>query len=299
MDTKKKNQRAWFLVLPVFLMVACTSIIPLMTVVNYSVQDILGPRQSIFVGWEWFVEVLRSSDLHEAFYRQLLFSASALAIEIPAGVMIARLLPQKGAGVSIALVILAMPLLIPYNVVGIIWQILGRHDIGLMGAALNGLGWEYNYAADPGDAWGTLLMLDVWHWLPLVILLSYSGLRAIPPSYYQAAKIDGARGLDVFRYIELPKLKNVLVIAFMLRFMDSFMIYTEPFVLTGGGPGNATTFLSQFLTRLAVGQFDLGIASAFSLTYFLIILMVCFVFYNIIMRPPPETVTKVPGGELR
>ena len=88
----------------------------------------------------------------------------------------------------------------------------------------------------------------------------------------------------VFRYIQLPKMRGVLMIAVLLRFMDSFMIYTEPFVLTGGGPGNATTFLSQYLTQKAVGQFDLGPAAAFSLIYFLIILLVCFVFYNLIQN---------------
>jgi glycerol transport system permease protein len=66
--------------------------------------------------------------------------------------------------------------------------------------------------------------------------------------------------------------------------MDSFMIYTEPFVVTGGGPGNSTTFLSQFLTRLAVGQFDLGPAAAFSLIYFIFILFFCYVFYTVINR---------------
>jgi glycerol transport system permease protein len=84
----------------------------------------------------------------------------------------------------------------------------------------------------------------------------------------------------VFRYIQLPKMRGVLMIAVLLRFMDSFMIYTEPFVLTGGGPGNATTFLSQYLTTKAVGQFDLGPAAAFSLIYFFIILLFCFVLYN-------------------
>ena len=88
----------------------------------------------------------------------------------------------------------------------------------------------------------------------------------------------------MFRHIQLPKLKSVLLIAVMLRFMDSFMIYTEPFVLTGGGPGNATTFLSQYLTQKAVGQFDLGPASAFSLIYFLIILLFCFVLYTWMQR---------------
>ena len=287
-DGKRKNEKAWFFVLPVFLVVAFSGVIPLMTVVNYSFQDIMGPNQRIFVGWEWFREVLQNRELHQAFLRQMLFSFLVLLIEIPLGVGVALLLPQKGKRVSVCLILLAMPLLIPHNVVGMIWQILGRPDIGLLGHALKELGFTYNYANNPSDAWWTVLVMDVWHWLPLVVLLAYSGLKAIPVSYYQAAAIDGASRFAVFRHIELPKLKNVLIIAIMLRFMDSFMIYTEPFVLTGGGPGNTTTFLSQFLTRLAVGQFDLGVASAFSLIYFLFILLFSFIFYNWILNKESE-----------
>jgi glycerol transport system permease protein len=114
----------------------------------------------------------------------------------------------------------------------------------------------------------------------LVALLAYAGLRSIPAAYYQAAQIDGASRWAIFRHIQLPKMRGVLMIAVLLRFMDSFMIYTEPFILTGGGPGNSTTFLSQYLTQKAVGQFDLGPAAAFSLIYFLIILGFCFVLYN-------------------
>jgi glycerol transport system permease protein len=76
----------------------------------------------------------------------------------------------------------------------------------------------------------------------------------------------------------------VLLIAVLLRFMDSFMIYTEPFVVTGGGPGTATTFLSIYLSNIAIGQFDLGNGSAFSLIYFLLIQILCFVFYTTILR---------------
>ena len=282
---KPQNNRAWLLVTPMALMVAFSAIVPLMTVVNYSVQDILGPETRVFVGFEWFRKVLRDPELHGAFLRQLLFSFSILLIEIPLGIGISLLIPRRGALVSAALVVLALPLLIPWNVVGTMWQIFCRTDIGLGGVLLAGMGVDYNYTVDPVDAWVTVLIMDVWHWTPLVALLCYAGLRAIPDAYYQAAHIDGASGWAIFRYIQLPKLKNVLVIAVLLRFMDSFMIYTEPFVLTGGGPGNSTTFLSQFLTRLAVGQFDLGPAAAFSLIYFLFILLFCYVFYTMMMRP--------------
>jgi glycerol transport system permease protein len=281
---KTRSNRAWLLILPMTVLVAFSAIVPLMTVVNYSVQDILGPNTKVYVGFEWFRKVLRDPELHAAFLRQLLFSFSVLAIELPLGLGVSLLMPRRGWAVSATLVVLALPLLIPWNVVGTIWQIFSRADIGMGGATLVDLGLHYNYTADRIDAWVTVLVMDVWHWTPLVALLCYSGLRAIPPAYYQAAAIDGASGWSVFRYIQLPKLKNVLVIAVLLRFMDSFMIYTEPFVVTGGGPGNSTTFLSQSLTRLAVGQFDLGPAAAFSLIYFIFILFFCYVFYTVMNR---------------
>ncbi|MEI7495250.1 MAG: sugar ABC transporter permease [Betaproteobacteria bacterium] len=277
---KPVNQKAWFLILPVLVCVAFSAIIPLMTVVNYSVQDIISPERRVFVGTEWFASVMRDPDLHEALWRQIVFSFSVLACEIPLGILLALSMPAEGWRASITLVVVALSLLIPWNVVGTIWQIYGRADIGLMGATLQLMDIDYNYTGNATDAWLTVLLMDIWHWTPLVALLCFAGLRSIPDAYYQAAQIDGASKLDVFRFIQLPKMRGVLIIAVLLRFMDSFMIYTEPFVLTGGGPGNATTFLSQYLTQKAVGQFDLGPAAAFSLIYFLIILLLCFILYN-------------------
>jgi glycerol transport system permease protein len=281
---KPVNQKAWLLVLPVVLCVAFSAVLPLMTVVNYSVQDIISPERRVFVGTDWFKQVLRDEDLQGALLRQTGFSLAVLLIEIPLGIALALAMPVRGWRASAVLVIVAISLLIPWNVVGTIWQIFGRTDIGLLGAAVAALGFNYDYTGNPTHAWLTVLVMDVWHWTPLVALLCYAGLRAIPDAYYQAASIDGATKLAVFRYIQLPKLRGVLMIAVLLRFMDSFMIYTEPFVLTGGGPGNATTFLSQYLTQKAVGQFDLGPAAAFSLIYFLIILLLCFVLYNWMQR---------------
>ncbi len=282
MSTTQKpvNQKAWWLVLPVLLCVAFSAILPLMTVVNYSVQDIISPERRVFVGTEWFASVMRDTELHGALWRQLQFSLAVLAVEIPLGIALALSMPAQGWKASAVLVVVALSLLIPWNVVGTIWQIYGRADIGLLGHTLQALGFDYSYTGDPLHAWITVLVMDVWHWTPLVALLAYAGLRSIPDAYYQAARIDGASKLAVFRYIQLPKMRDVLMIAVLLRFMDSFMIYTEPFVLTGGGPGTATTFLSQYLTQKAVGQFDLGPAAAFSLIYFLIILLLCFVLYN-------------------
>lgn len=281
---KWEDNKAWFLVLPVFIIVAFSSIIPLMTVVNYSIQDIWGPGQSVFVGTEWFKEMLADRRLHDALWRQFLFSGLVLLIEIPLGILIALAMPKKGWKVSASLVTIALPLLIPWNTIGTIWIIFTRPDIGLFGAAINNLGIAFDHTARPLDAWITLMLMETWHWTPLVVLLAYAGLRAIPEVYYQAARIDGASAWSTFRYIQLPKMRGVLTIAVLLRFMDSFLIYTEPFVLTGGGPGNSTTFLSIYLVKIALLQFDLGPGGAFSLIYFLIVLLFSYLFYQVLQR---------------
>lgn len=284
MDGRTPNAKAWWLVLPVVLLVSFNAIVPLMTVVNYSVQETFGENVFFFEGMKWFQEVLRSPRFHLALQRQLLFTFAILAIEVPLGVAIALAMPRRGPWVSVCLVLMAMPLLIPWNVVGAMWNLLALPDIGLLGRTLNAAGIDYNYTRQPIAAWATLIAMDVWHWTSLVVLLAYAGLSAIPDAYYQAAKIDGASGGAVFRFIQLPKIKRVLTIAVLLRFMDSFMIYTEPTVLTGGGPGNATTLLSIDLVKVALGQFDLGPAAAMSLIYFLIILLLSWVFYTVMTR---------------
>ena len=278
------NNRAWLAVVPVVLVVAFSAVVPLMTVVNYSVQDIFDVDTRLFVGLDWYRETLRDPRFIDALLRQVTFSATVLVIEVPLGIWIARALPRDSRATSAFLILLAIPLLIPWNVVGTIWQIFARPDIGLLGASVTALGISFNYTGSSVDAWITLILMDIWHWTSLVALLAFAGLASIPSPYYQAAMLDGASTWQVFRYVELPRLKSVLTIAVLLRVMDSLMIYTEPFVLTGGGPGNSTTFLSQYLTSMAVGQFDLGPAAAFSVLYFLLIVLLCWLFYTSVMR---------------
>ncbi len=284
MNKKIPYQRAWIFVIPVVVLVAFNAVIPLMTVVNYSVQETFGSNVFFFEGVKWFENVLLSDRFHASLSRQLSFTAIILAIEIPLGVAIALAMPRQGAWLSVCLVLMALPLLIPWNVVGAMWNIFALPDVGLLGKTLNTIGFDYNYTRQPIAAWFTLIAMDVWHWTSLVVLLSYAGLTSIPDAYYQAAKIDGASGWAVFRYIQLPKMQRVLTIAVLLRFMDSFMIYTEPFVLTGGGPGNSTTLLSIDLVKIALGQFDLGPAAAMSIVYFLIVLLVSWIFYTVMTR---------------
>ncbi len=300
MLAKRKNNKAWFLVLPVVIVVAFTAIIPIMTVANYAVQDVLSPTNRLFVGLEFFKVIASDPRILEAFQRNLVFSTQILLIEIPLGIMIAKIMPRQGWKAAAALVVVAIPLVIPWNVVGTTWRVFARPDVGLLGVTINQFR-PFDIGNTPADAWFTMVLMDTWHWTPLVALLVYAGLRSIPQAYYQAAAIDSASPMAVFRFVELPKLRRVLMIALLLRFMDSFMIYAEPYILTGGGPGTATEVMSILLAVIAVIQFDLGRAAAFSLIYFLIIQIFSFIFFTILtLDERPGSTKKTPRkGKLR
>jgi len=119
---KTTNQKAWFLVVPVVLLVAFNALIPLMTVVNYSVQETFGNNVFFWEGVKWFEEVLNSERFQASFLRQLAFTGMILTIEIPLGIAVALAMPKKGIWVSVCLVLMALPLLIPWNVVGAMWK---------------------------------------------------------------------------------------------------------------------------------------------------------------------------------
>ena len=159
---KTWNNKAWFMVLPVLLLVAFSALIPLMTVVNYSVQDTFGRNEFFWAGTAWYEEVLASERFWNSMARNLFFSAIILVIQIPLGIFIALNMPRKGWGVSVCLVLMALPLLIPWNVVGTIWQVFGRIDIGLLGYTLAAMGDQYKSYSDPFDAAVTVSVMDIW-----------------------------------------------------------------------------------------------------------------------------------------
>jgi glycerol transport system permease protein len=282
MSLRVRNNRAWLFLLPALLVIALNAFIPFITVINYSLQDILPGLPAIWVGMENYQLVLQDALFRSAFVRQVGFSFLILLIEIPLGLAIAIALPKRSWVASAALIGLGLPLLIPWNVVGIIWRVFTRADLGILPLIFTTFGYSYDVALNPVAAYWTVVLMDVWHWTPLIVLLCYAGLNAIPDAYYQAAEIDGASRWRTFLYVVLPRLRSVLTIGILLRFMDSFRIYTEVFLLTGGGPGTTTTFMSDVLVRKAIEGFEFGYAAALSLIYFFVILVISYVFFLVL-----------------
>jgi glycerol transport system permease protein len=270
-----------FLTPALIVMVLC-GILPVAFVVYYSVHDTFAGNSFIWVGGEWYARVLTSPPFYAALAKSFGFALLVLLIEIPLGIYIALRMPTTGKLSSLYIVLAAVPLLMPTIVVGYLWKVLTLPKAGLLFEGLASVGLNLNMN-NPVTTWATLLLMDVWHWTSLVVLLCFAGLRAIPDDYYRAARIDGARAWAVFRFVQLPKLRMVLLIAVLLRFMDSFMIYTEAYVVTRGGPGVSTTFLSHELVQVATIQFDLGQGGAMSIIYFVIVFLVSWFFFRMIV----------------
>jgi glycerol transport system permease protein len=268
--------------LPAILVLVLTGLVPLGTVFFYSLHDTFGGNVFFWVGDQWFVRVLGSGEFYAALMRSLCFSLIVLLVQIPLGIYIALKMPRSGAFVAVGLVVLAIPMLTPKIVVGYLWKVMVQPENGLITEALAMVGVMLDMNSVVWT-WAVLALMDIWHWTGLVVVLCYARLRTIPDTQYQAASVDGASRWAVFRYIQLPRMKLVLAIALLLRFMDSFTMYTEAYVITRGGPGVSTVFLSHELVQTGLIQFDLGEAGAMAVIYFMIVVLVSAVFYRMIL----------------
>ncbi len=280
---RSTNWRIWFGLMPALTIMIFVGVVPLSIVFHHSFYDIFTLESKFWVGGEWYVEILTSLRFYESLGRSFAFSLITMWIQFPLGILIALAIPKIGPLKSVTLVLLALPLVVPWNMIPAIWLSLINPDNGIIGRVAELLGLPFDYKFTALHTWILIVVLDTWHWVGLVAILSFAGLSGIAPGFYQAAAIDQASRWQVFRYIELPKIAGVLTMALLLRFMDSFMIYTEAFGINAGGPKNATAFLSLDLGEQIAG-FDYGPAAARSIIYFAIILCVVFVFVRVNKR---------------
>ena len=274
---KDRTNSGWFFVAPAVVLLSIVGLIPLITVINYSFFEIFILDQRFWIGLEWYGDIIRSDRFWSSFARSALFSTLVLAIQIPLGIAIALCIPRNKFWVGVVLAVVALPLLVPWNMIPSLWLGLLNPDTGILGQIMANFGWSTDWKLSAMQTWAVVLAMDTWHWTSLVVLLCYSALTTIPTCYYQAADIDGAGPWQVFRHIQLPKLQHVLLMAVLLRFMDSFMIYTEAFPINAGGPSGATMFLAVDLGE-DIKAFNYGPSAARSVIYFLIVLSVAWLF---------------------
>jgi len=170
-------------------------------------------------------------------------------------------------------------------VIGLIWRIMLSYDFGLLNWMLSLVGLDrIAWLGDPGMALWSLVLVDVWNTTAFVALLVLAGLATVPDEPRQAARVDGASSVQVFRYITLPLLRPVIFVAVIWRTIDLFRIFDVVFVLTGGGPYNATETISLYAYRNGFASFNLGFASAVSYLIILFLVAILALEYRLLGR---------------
>ena len=276
------------LLLPALGVMGFVAVLPLLAVFNYSFHDIFTLDQAYWIGLDWYRDIVTSDRFLSSLGRSLLFSAVVLGVQLPLGVALALVLVRLHPTLrTLGLMLVALPLVVPWNMIPMIWLALVNDDTGLAGRAMAGLGWDFDYKFTAWHTWALIVVMDTWHWIGLVVILACASLSVIPGPLYRAAAIDGASRLAVFRHIELPRLASGLAIVLLLRFVDSFLIYTEAFGINAGGPNAATTFLSLDLGE-DIKAYSYGSAAARAMLSFLIVATVVFAFVKITTRGREE-----------
>ncbi len=277
------NNAAWWFAVPAISLLLLVGLIPIVAVFNFSLFDIFTLEDRYWVGLDWYRELTVSVDLYKALGRSVLFSTLVVLIQFPLGIGIALMMRRGSIQTTAMLMLLAIPLVVPWNMIPIVWTTLVNPDFGVLGQFFGWIGWDFDYKFNALHTWMLILTVDTWHWVGLVAILAYSGRSSIPNAYFQAAVIDGASRRAVFWHIELPKMRAVLLMALLLRVMDSLMIYTEAFAINAGGPNGATTFLSLDLGE-DINAFNYGPAAARSVIYFLLVLLLAWNFRRLMQR---------------
>ncbi len=272
---------------PAVMVLLLTGVYPLALVFYYSTHENFG-SQFLFVGTQWFEQALTSSDFPSNLARSFLYSLLVLSLELPLGLYVALRLPQEGKLVSLLLVLIALPLLMPNIVVAYLFKALSLPGVGPLTWLASMIGVNFNLNS-VSWAWFFLILMDCWHWTSLVVLFAYAGLKAIPSEYYRAAAVDAATAWGVFRHVQWPRLKLMLGIAAILRFMDALMIYAEPLVTTHGGPRTTTSFVARAFFQTKKTQFELGYGATVGVICLAIVFAFAATLYVMAMRQAQKT----------
>ena len=270
------------MIVPAIVVVMAVGLVPLFAMINYSVQTPYA-QQNIFVGFDNFQKMLNEPRFIDALKRNLILSATVLALEIPLGLAFALLLYEKGRLNTVISTVIIIPALIPPISIGLLWRLLIR-GVGPLAQVAAMLGLGYDPFRDSTHAYWTIIAMDIWHWTSLITIVTSAGLAGMEKSPILSARTEGATRLQIFRHIELPAIQFPLVFVSLLRLIDSLKIYDEVIVLTGGGPGLTNEYISLYLKSITIDQWLIGFGAAGCLIYNFIVLMLCYLLLIVMTR---------------
>lgn len=267
--------KPYLLIMPAMLILAGVIIYPLIFSLSKSLTDFnLGMPGEVFIGLKNYITALNDQAFRESLGVSVLFSLCSTGLGLALGFGTALLLQRDFIGKRLLTILIILPMMVTPVAVGIIWLLMFQPDFsiinGLLGLiGINGPIWLQN----KWSARIAVIVADVWQWTPFFTLILLGGLLSLPAAVIESAKVDGASGFQLLRYIKVPMMKSLILVVLLIRLIDSFKTFDSIFIMTNGGPGSATEVLSLHIYRSGLPFMNISYASAMSYL-FLIILIV-------------------------
>lgn len=279
----RSNRTGWGFLTPTLIILGIVGLLPFLYVLyvgffDWNVFSASGTLE--FAGANNYRRLVFDEDFLGALGRTLLFTTLAVGLELILGFLLAQTLLKEFRGKTFFRTIHALPLMVAPIAVGATWRLLTIPGFGLAPYYLDRLfGIDYNIGRYADHAFMTTLLMDIWHWTPFVTLVMLAGLSAIPKEPLEQALVDGANRWQVFRYLTIPLMMPVILTTVFIRVMDALRIVDEVFLLTGGGPGNATRYVGIHIWRVVFPRTDYGYGSAMSLLVLYFTIVLCWLLF--------------------
>jgi multiple sugar transport system permease protein len=285
----KQRWYIWALLAPSLLILIGTTVYPFLYLLyeSFFSTNLMNPDQSKFIGLQNFINVFTDYGVLIAFRNTFVYVFASVGLEFVIGLILALILNRDMAGTQIFTTLTIIPMAITPVVGALIWRHLLTPPVGWIDYYLMKFGLmhtPYEWLGHAGSAMMSAILVDVWQWTPFVALILLAGLRAQPVDPYEAAMIDGASRLQIFRFITLPFLKHFITIAVVLRLIDAFKTFGSVYVLTGGGPGNSTELVNLTVYRVALQSFRVGYGAAIGFIFLIILVFICGRFLKVLQQ---------------
>lgn len=278
---KKEYIQGSVLLLPAILILLFTSLVPLLFAFGVSFTDwnLASKPEPSFSGIGNYVNAFKDFNFRNSILITLIFVFVTVFFEALIGMILALLYSREGKRFRLARTLLIIPMVSTPVVIGILWRIMLNTDYGVVNYFLSLVGIsKIHWLGDPFWAFISIMIVDVWQWTPFMIIVFVAALLSVPKDVVNASKIDGATAWQILWKIRLPIIKPIIFIGILLRFIDAFKVVDTVFVMTYGGPGDATRVLSMFIYQEALKYFKVGYGSAISIIFILIMLTISFFF---------------------
>lgn len=278
----------WGLLTPTLVILAIFGLLPFFYVIyigffEWNVFSATVGR--VYVGADNYRKLVFDTEFLGSIGRTLLFTFCVVTIEMVLGFLLATTLVRDFPGKAIFRTIYALPIVVAPIAVGATWKLLTIPGFGLLPYYLDKwFGYQYQLGSYSGQAFWTTVLMDVWHWTPFVTLTMLAGLSAIPREPQEQALVDGANKIQVLRYLTLPMMMPIIITTLFIRIMDALRVVDEVFLLTGGGPANATRYIGILIWRVVFPQTNYGYGSAMSLLVLYMTLVLSWLLFVALAR---------------